>query len=1678
MNDVINLISSIKMRVLLSCTLLILLPVNVIFATTDDIQLDLSKEQPVKLRWFNVEGGNNWVSGNQPVKFNNRYSVTLKKDEVVSFIIPAGAQLRLISSDDKSLANFVNIEQSTDGYLYLKKELQWYKNNNSLLLDTASNETSLIRLTGLSIESTNFEIYYSVRSKKNTLSHYRELVELDSKKHVISSYPDLGRQTYHKLTSGEVAETEIVGPANLKIQLRRSYRQLASVQGDAIIDVMLDDELQRKNYFEFNDDKKRVVQVHGTNESVSAASSQFLYVPTGRHKLSLRSYNNVYIRVLKQEDENYYSYDLNKPSWFDSEKHDLNNNTIDKCEISDVETTNYSFSKDYVSIQKLARNNALFNSGLAAMHQLENIAVKNPDQKGLTQLIKRNKSRHGHYADLLPESDGSGVPHRVYRYTKKKLRHESDDNESLPEENLIAYYLKTIPEATFHQQSESSPLKFKLQNNNSSGDIRLLVIPDKRNNTKLNVLFNNGLKFQIKLNDSHLERKHTERTIVEKIMKSKCCDELVNYFSNSKINKVSVIRIPFDNSATSFSIVSDNDKPVWVAAQLYASDQYRLDEEQYLSELDHHKLHSIKFHQLISSLLTNNYESNDGDIISSLNMLDNFWLPEAKRYASVYRHFIKNIDYDNVFIKSTEIYTALQLSSLTKDALEAEQENQWLLAIERWNEISQHSKGDKQREAVFKLVNNMQNNGYLVLAEKLLRALSLQSDDVTSQEKAVNTLLNHYKRYYKTAESAKSLSLYVSLFVRHGHQKWLPDLIASLVKNGQWLSALQLTHMLPAKLRPHEFVLLAAGKTGWWNTYKQSRSFLSKDLSLVWKGHEYFFRGEYDKAIPHYKDAGVSAKNWLAYTKQLHDIKNKVSSLKALLNAEIINQWNTLLFKKAFPKMWEKSNWLIQKHGGGLSILNSSQQRRYNGYLSDGNADIEMEVLGPARLKLVVNPLHKTADYVTPEDVWYKVHINGQAINFPIIGSTPSETLQIENSSDRPGKSVSTEIELSAGVHNITISSDQRLIVAPYLIKPVIPVPAFSSFSIDEMKRIVIKASKKDDLSFRVIESSVWRKMVDYLEQSKELGSKIKLSLAKAEELYSNNKHDPTLRRLLSRIGHSARWQSVGNITQSAGIRQIEQINSNWQPETPAWRFYSSLFNESEPANKIISINERIGISVFNTAKVKMNLNVSVLTPWYIDKHPVSVYYQIDNGKKYKERINKSGIVSITVPAGKHYINLEMQEAEPNHFLKFVFTEQAGRSVIDRKRLRYHIATHDEPLEFIVNGPAWIRIDKLYSDTTKSNYQFVEDQVHKISLLPDSDQNEVLIRAFRRVPGYVEKKSDLPWHDKQQPLMYSQTIDKLKSNVPEQFFDNIALGGQEDGTLSYQAVWVDRQSLEDEELTGADNFIEIGASYRYYNSYDDIWFKSQAVIRLRGQSDDSIGLRSRIRGHINWLPLDWDFKAGLFSQSLSSGTAVSTKFDFTLSQLRKIGQKIYHIPKLNTFLRTQKGNFNQTEFIDADVYSDYKRDHLSGLIISDSVFYKPYLDMEFYAGIKITSNEDILDIDNHKLTTGWRQLFGPYRLNTALNKTSYYQDNDRQADYQQTKLSINLGWEYWRINRNRIEIQLEYEHDFYNDDNNIKIKLKYHTSSGRDYRDFSKDEILFRGLRITRQPAETNNELY
>ncbi|VAW78302.1 hypothetical protein MNBD_GAMMA14-1700, partial [hydrothermal vent metagenome] len=458
---------------------------------------------------------------------------------------------------------------------------------------------------------------------------------------------------------------------------------------------------------------------------------------------------------------------------------------------------------------------------------------------------------------------------------------------------------------------------------------------------------------------------------------------------------------------------------------------------------------------------------------------------------------------------------------------------------------------------------------------------------------------------------------------------------------------------------------------------------------------------------------------------------------------------------------------------------------------------------------------------------------------------------------------------------------------------------------------------------------------------------------------------------------------------------------------------------------------------------------------------------------------------------GEHIIRLAMTDPVINQFLGVRIHDPAAADQDTVERI-YHLATHDEPLRFDIEGPAWLRVDELRNMQSFSHYIAVEDGWQSIRLQPDNDHDEALYRLYRRSAGTPPPPSRMPQAAGTTTPVPEPFRIALAPRAPSTIHDDYPLGGQEDGTSSIGLRLISRTRVDDEEESRRsrfrENFAELRAEHRYFDADNNRYWRSEILARLREDGDPVLGFGQHL---YHWPLSRWprlQISANLtgFIQSpgdtlpgKASGTEWTVNANTRALLHIPVNTRTYHEPALTLFGRAMSLNRNNRytgASLDRDVFSRYKAQHKGGIRLSDYLVHKPWTDTEWYGQLAVTSNEDfnLASPDNLETRVGWRQLIGDTDVDVGYRLRHYLSDNDRARSSTRNDLRLKVNWMRWNLLQQRAELNLFLNYDIDNNENSVFINLFLHGGNGRGLRDFRQSDVRFPDLRQRNAPHSAN----
>jgi hypothetical protein len=583
---------------------------------------------------------------------------------------------------------------------------------------------------------------------------------------------------------------------------------------------------------------------------------------------------------------------------------------------------------------------------------------------------------------------------------------------------------------------------------------------------------------------------------------------------------------------------------------------------------------------------------------------------------------------------------------------------------------------------------------------------------------------------------------------------------------------------------------------------------------------------------------------------------------------------------------------------------------------------------------------------------------------------------------------------------------------------------------------------------------------------------------------------EPLLRRLRQR----AEWQPLTAVAHSAGLRSVE--STGWQPESPFLRVRKALSPPVNPDQQVLAGTDQLGLLTTNLSLSHLQVQLQLIDMQYALSQPLTAWYRLDEHPEQRITLTPTAptrTMPIDVPAGQHVLRIGIAGPVTNQYLAVAVKELRGRTaqaVTRQLRRLYQVATPREPIKLPVMGPAWLRIDELRDGQLDSNYQYIAPGLQNLELQPPKGRAEGLYRLH-----------DLRVDDIPRELTPSRFVNRTIETVPEAprtveetlppsawvLQDRYALGEQEDGTWSLGTTFNGAIASPDESSDGAnaDQYLETLLSYRYYQPWWRNYYQTDALVRFHRRGSPTFGLRSSWQHQTEWPGVSFRLSWEGYAQE-SEDWAWNSTVRGQIWQVRDINPKTRHQPSLGFFYRDleQRSHYDyRPGAVDQDVLSEYKYFHRQGLVLSDTLSHRPWLDTLWYASAALTSDENwnFLAPEHASASIGWKQLLGDWQVEAAYQWTYYFAEQDRDwnrpAAYDKHSLRGGVLWDHAWGGAGRLQLELALQYDLEQGDYGTGLSVHWFPDRGRGYRDFRPGTVDFRDLRERRLPLEFNNRL-
>lgn len=587
----------------------------------------------------------------------------------------------------------------------------------------------------------------------------------------------------------------------------------------------------------------------------------------------------------------------------------------------------------------------------------------------------------------------------------------------------------------------------------------------------------------------------------------------------------------------------------------------------------------------------------------------------------------------------------------------------------------------------------------------------------------------------------------------------------------------------------------------------------------------------------------------------------------------------------------------------------------------------------------------------------------------------------------------------------------------------------------------------------------------------------------------------PGCKEFMDRMRKYTSWVPLPLTPQSAGLRAV-QFQCDF-PQHPASRLRHALLQPTG-SDKIT-----IGAESIFSASINLNRNVDLEVETELAKAglmplaPLTVVMELDGTEVCRlnltptERLLRT---NLAVREGEHILRAWIDEPVVNHFVRIRLTERtvqsAGLTGVNslvqaalEKRF-FHLATTSQPVRFYWTGPALLRVDQWDNGRFGHQLRFLPEGEQLVEVYPPTGESEALYKFFLLAVRTNQSHA--------QPVVVMRTIEPIPAPQLElpvtgtpshvHLNDYYPLGGQEDGTWTIGLMYARRRPFElDKKLDPVVNeFVQANAVYRQLSVDETLWSRTEALARLHTSGDITLGAEQRIERRperscmdLLWLGEAYFGTVGGGQQDL--GATLYTEFE--IGPRIKLTRKLECYPSAVLFARymtLSASSATRYEYVDQDLYTPFKHAHRWGIIASGQVNYKPWLDTLVKCNFELASNEDFSP-DSCGVRLSVAQLIGSVRSELGWRLKQYFSDSDRASSALAQSVSVGAYWERWITGQHRLELGVQYRHDWPNAGSGYFVVMRCDFGRGRGYRDHGPRESPFGDLRSSRLPAAFNN---
>jgi hypothetical protein len=1707
--------------------LLLLIPANPAggaLSGWDEIQLELLGQYSTPLRWHNIEGDPHWVSGREiRGQFGGRlHWMHLDPGESVTFRADGSRWLRVTAQAGELSAQDFEASVSTDGRTYA-----WVRpvktNDPRSWLVRLPEEPCVARLSRPSDAGSSLTCaaFISVEQPFSTLAPHRETIRLPGKPVSLQHENELGSQRAWPITSEEGIEFSVTGPAQLQLVVCMPWPRSEAPREQAVtMQVEFDGAELGQLLFAPGLDSRHRTRVNGTPQLVSHRLHGYFTVPNGKHLVQVKPDSSVYLSVYRQAPQDFLLPGLNAPvtntlKALGSALFAPREEPALPLQVPNAPLSSHTFAGQEQAAWRLARDNSSRDTGAQAADALTRISEIRSDYPAARDTAAQIWRQRTAYRELLPVRLTTAQPFQRALFALVDLRPLFEP------ESPVAVYNPTF-EQVEHQLAEGRfltlptdpflPLTYELPARSHDSTLRIAATTSEQARAEFQVQFDDEVPIRIVVEgtnclpaaalepSSAMATLHMLQQAAGLRVGASNTVSTGSFDLSAEVCNAGIVELPLRQGIRQVRIFrQERAAPAAVSVAYRAAKPFSPGEATWLAMLDQARPHNLL------GLLAGSQEI-ESSTPESVRQVHNALLPLIRLLKAHAADFTRSIDLTTLLGGDAGAIAQEEAAQLKAAAAKLEAEDRALEAVESWNRLFWLGPVGLRTETVLALMRLLQSLGEDFLAGQYARYVLLKHESAQAIAPAVS-LLEANASQEEDTELLEQLRAF--MFTRCPCEQHLVKLLEALALNDRDEMVLWAGMVLREGERPYESMLPGALHLNWWQTFDALVTNLpSAELGSFWRGQKHLAFYRFGEAEQEFRSAGGHGVEFLRAVEEGGEIRSRLAAADLSGRAAAVAAWENWQSNHPGPKVWRSAKDVVVESAHTELLFNSELNQFSQVYRAEPNTPVTLRFVGPARLQIEARPVLEPPSE-KPVDDWLELAEGGVTNRVPVYQAVPNPSLEFAAgyTNALPARKTTFVQAWGSGRHEVHIRLTERSgLIRVLQEQPVLPARILPP---TPGTRTFLSAAGYSNAPGNVLSPERIRQLLDLREPGDLLKHLVTLlriaeghptfreeAQCVAELLAWQASYPPGSRRLLARLANDRVWLPLPVTPLSAGIRPL-RVPADLAQDPSARLRRALLVPASTNQLTIGSQNEfAASMTLLHTADVR--LQARLVKAGFSPAAPTTLALQIDNQDIRHlslTPVQPTAESAFTLAPGPHRIRTWITDPVVNQFVRITLhgespgvtnsiwsaLEDAG---MDNRF--FHTATAEQPLRFAWKGPALFRIDEWREDHFLSELRLVPEGDQTVEIRPTAGRTESWYRVFVRTTQTNQPQPRPTWTprepDRMPPpvLQMPPSVDVAEAHLTDYY----ELGRQEDGTWTVGVLGARRRPFEAGGQFNSNEFLEVNGGYRKAATSGTLWFNTEALARVHRPGDITLGLAETIMGRPRTLPFEWAWSAEAFAGWLDSDGAGSDfeaalYSEFKAGQRRHLSRKVDLYPYLSLFgryLTLDSESAANYDYIDQDLFTDYRDTHRWGARLGTELEYRPWLDTLLQAGLELAGNEDFTP-DHCGLRLSWNQMLGPARGEAAYGFNYYLNDSDRSSDAFLQSVSVALFTELWLDGRHRLELGGQYRHDWPASVDSYFLVLRWNFSNGRGYTDYAPDDMVFRNLRNRAIPARFNNRL-